>query len=129
MENRLGLGQKGQPRDAPRGHRGAFADLRLPRRENAAHPRTRERLLLMRRTMPGVDLALAAACDRVRLLHERCPDPRPDVAGEAWRDLDAALDQACAAGDRGRALAAIARWERATTTVLARAIGSAGLPA
>jgi hypothetical protein len=75
----------------------------------------------MRRTLPGVDLTLGAAANRVRALYARCPEPRPDIAGEAWHALGAALDAHCGAGDRHLALAAIAAWEDRTTTVLVRA--------
>lgn len=74
----------------------------------------------MRRTLPGIDIALGEAVNRLRDLYERCPDPRPDLAGEAWHDLDAALDVACASGDRNRALVAIRAWEERSATVLRR---------
>jgi hypothetical protein len=85
----------------------------------------------VRRTLPGIDVALGEAVNRVRGLYDRCPEPRPDLAGEAWHDLDAALDVACGAGDRRRALALIRAWEARTSTVLrdlADRRGPAGLP-
>ena len=83
----------------------------------------------MRRTLPGIDIELGAAVNRVRALCEACPEPWPDVAGERWHDLDQAIDVACAAGDRRRALAAIATWERQTSTVLRRVAAGAARPA
>jgi hypothetical protein len=77
----------------------------------------------VRRTLPGIDLALGSAVNRVRDLYARCPEPRPDLAGEAWHDLDAALDAACGSGDRDRALSAIRRWEERTTAILRRLVG------
>lgn len=74
----------------------------------------------MRRTLSGIDIALGEAVNRIRPIWESCPDPRPDIAGEAWHALEAELDRACGSGERDLALLAIRRWEDRTLDVLQR---------
>ncbi len=79
----------------------------------------------MRRRLPGIDVALGLAADRVRLLAEEVPEPhRPDVAGERWRILDAQVDRACGNGDASSALLAIEQWEQHVSCVLSRLLPS-----
>lgn len=53
---------------------------------------------------------LASCVRRANMLYERHPEPRPSVIEETWRDLEAELDTALAAGDEARARRAIAAW-------------------
>jgi hypothetical protein len=60
--------------------------------------------------MAGVRAVLAAAVRRVNAAFYAIPaDRRPDPA--PWDELDREVDAAFAAGDRGRALAAVRVWE------------------
>lgn len=60
-------------------------------------------------TLPGIRAELAAAVRAVNAAYNRLPESRrPDVTG--WNALDRAVDEACAAGDRDRALQAIDEW-------------------
>lgn len=61
------------------------------------------------RRLPGVSAEMAAACRAVAAAYDRLPeDRRPEVA--TWDDLDREVDQACASGDRDRAMRAIRNW-------------------
>lgn len=77
----------------------------------------------MRRTLPGLNYALALAVRRVNVLHEQVPEPlRPDVTGERWQALEREIDTRCGAGDREGALLAITRWETHARRVLEAAL-------
>jgi hypothetical protein len=68
--------------------------------------------------LPGVNTELAAAIRRVNALYARCPEPRPDVDGSRWRELEAEIDHHTAVGDRDGALHAIREWEAHARRVL-----------
>ena len=70
--------------------------------------------------MPGIDAELSAAVRRVADVYVRCPEPRPDVCGQRFHDLERQVDRACAGTDSAAALRAIEVWERETLTVLSR---------
>ena len=76
----------------------------------------------MRRRLPGIDAELSAAVKRVADVYVRCPEPRPDVCGERFHDLESQVDRACAGSDRAAAMRAIEAWERETLTVLSRCL-------
>jgi hypothetical protein len=72
-------------------------------------------------SIPGVGYELAAAVRRVNALRQSKPDhERPDMSDGAWLRLETELDQACASGHKGDALASIHRWERSATATLNR---------
>jgi hypothetical protein len=64
---------------------------------------------------------LAVAIKRLNEAYRALPEPRPAVDDSDWRQLEAAIDAAFAAGDCERALRAIADWEQHGADVLGRA--------
>lgn len=59
--------------------------------------------------LPGIGTELAAAIRRVNAAYLAIPE-RHRPAAAPWAALELEVDAACAAGDRDRALAAIAAW-------------------
>jgi hypothetical protein len=66
----------------------------------------------------GVRSELAAAVRAVNAAYARCSEPKPDVIGQTWSELEREVDGAIKDGDRDRALAAIADWEAHASYVL-----------
>jgi hypothetical protein len=73
----------------------------------------------VRRSLPGINYALAEAVRDVAALYGQLPDTvRPDVSGERWQALEADLDRLCGTGDRDGALLAIEEWRDTTKALL-----------
>jgi hypothetical protein len=68
--------------------------------------------------MEGVRTELAAAVRRVNAIFYALPDPKPNVNGWGWSELEEEIDAAITTGDRVRALRAIQRWEAHARSVL-----------
>lgn len=65
----------------------------------------------MSRRLPGVSADLAAAIRAVGAAYDRLPETdRPEIGDEAWKRLERAIDDRCAAGDKDGALEAIRDW-------------------
>jgi hypothetical protein len=65
---------------------------------------------------------LAAAMARVNDLYQQLPEAARPRLSIRWDRRDRALDRAFASGDEGRALAAVAEWEREAKLTIARAL-------